>query len=243
MSVVRGGTSSLSRGADPDLLLQCSSEAGAAIPEGKGWSQWPRMTSSAITQTHIRGVRLVHPNIFPTYDRLERGKGLGLWKDSCRISMTWGNGRIFERHFGEGPVMVVCPRPWLNQTSDSMQWTLAGGANSTNDTMCDTLQFLMPQGQTERCWREGKDRRTRCFFVCWLVFSYMLGGFPLGEGGCGGAGRIPEWGGKRDRGAWCEIPKESIKNYAIKSVAQRKQKWHVKIAIKYNLIKIFLAKF
>lgn len=82
MSVVTGGISSLSRGAEAAFLLQCSSGAGAAILEGKGWSQWPR-----ITQTHILGIRLVYPNIFPIYDPLECVKGLCLWKDSCWIYM------------------------------------------------------------------------------------------------------------------------------------------------------------
>ncbi|KAL6033662.1 hypothetical protein STEG23_028807 [Scotinomys teguina] len=35
---------------------------------------WPRPTSSAITKTHILGLGLAHPNIYPIYDLLERIK-------------------------------------------------------------------------------------------------------------------------------------------------------------------------
>lgn len=108
MSVVRDGTSSLSRGAKPALLLQCLSGTEAATPEGKSWPQWPRMTSSASTQTHILDVRLVHSNIFPITTRWSVWRG-------------WVCGRIAagspwlgatEGYLGEGPVMVVCQRPW-----------------------------------------------------------------------------------------------------------------------------------
>lgn len=50
-------------------------------------------------QAHIQSFELAHPNIL-----LEYVKGLILWNQSCKISMTWGNSRISERRFGEGSI-------------------------------------------------------------------------------------------------------------------------------------------
>ena len=43
--------------------------------------------------------------IYFVYDILEHVKGFILRNKGHRNSMTWGNSRISERSFGEGPVM------------------------------------------------------------------------------------------------------------------------------------------
>lgn len=40
------------------------------------------------TQSYTLGLGLAHPNTYPIDDLLECGKGLVLWKDNHRISMT-----------------------------------------------------------------------------------------------------------------------------------------------------------
>lgn len=65
-----------------------------------GWSQWSRSTFSVPTQTHILGLVLAHPHIFPIQVLLEHGKGLVLWNNSLRISMTRSNIRISAGIFG-----------------------------------------------------------------------------------------------------------------------------------------------
>lgn len=61
------------------------------LPLTRGrWPQGPRLNSSAVTQAHIQGFGLDHHKIYPIYIPLEHMKGLVLWNDLCRISMTWG---------------------------------------------------------------------------------------------------------------------------------------------------------
>lgn len=50
-------------------------------------------------QAHIRGCELSHPNIYPVYGLREVVKGLVLWNQSFRISMTRGNSRILGEEF------------------------------------------------------------------------------------------------------------------------------------------------
>ena len=52
----------------------------------------PRLISSASTQTHILGLGLAPPNIYPIYDLLERVNSLVLLNNSHSISMTPSNG-------------------------------------------------------------------------------------------------------------------------------------------------------
>lgn len=66
------------------------------------------MTNLAISiQAHIQSFELAHPNIYTIYDLLECVKGLILWNQSRKISMTWSNSRISKRRFGEGPVLMM----------------------------------------------------------------------------------------------------------------------------------------
>lgn len=55
--------------------------------------------------------RLAHSIIYSIHDLLECMEGLLLWNDDRRISITWGNSRMSERHFSEGSVMTVYQRP------------------------------------------------------------------------------------------------------------------------------------
>lgn len=45
-------------------------------------------------------------NIYPVWDLLEL-KGLVLWNDTRRMAVTQGGHGMYERHFGEGPEMMV----------------------------------------------------------------------------------------------------------------------------------------
>lgn len=47
-------------------------------PHWKEWSQWPRLTNSSTTQSHIRDFELAFPNIAPIYHLLECARGLAL---------------------------------------------------------------------------------------------------------------------------------------------------------------------
>lgn len=71
----------------------CHRRAGSA-PKW-GLSQWPRLSSSATTETYILGLGLAHPNIYPIYDLLQHIEGLVLQNVSHTISMIWGNKRMF----------------------------------------------------------------------------------------------------------------------------------------------------
>ena len=65
---------------------------------------------------------LALPNMYPMQYLLEFLKGLVMWNNTGRISMTWGGFGISERSFGEDPVIMVYQKPEaLNQTSDSLQ--------------------------------------------------------------------------------------------------------------------------
>ena len=64
---------------------------------------------------------LVHPNMYHIQDLLEFLKGLVMWDNTGRISMTLGGFEISES-FGEDPVIMVYQKPEaFNQTSDSLQ--------------------------------------------------------------------------------------------------------------------------
>ncbi|KAL6035433.1 hypothetical protein STEG23_001178 [Scotinomys teguina] len=82
--------------------LTMDMEELALPPHLKGPSQWSGPTNSATTQTYTLSLEIAHPNIYPIYDLLECVKGLFLWNNNHRISMTQGNSRISERSLCEG---------------------------------------------------------------------------------------------------------------------------------------------
>ena len=49
---------------------------------------------------------MAHPNSYPIYEVLENMKGSVLQIQKCRIPMTQGNNRIFERSPSEDPVLI-----------------------------------------------------------------------------------------------------------------------------------------
>ena len=55
-----------------------------------------RLNSSNATQAQTHSFELTHSNIYPTYEQLEKMKGLVLQNQSCRISMTQGNNTVRE---------------------------------------------------------------------------------------------------------------------------------------------------
>ena len=65
------------------------------------------MTNSAATQAQIQGFELIHPNIYPIYHLLECVKGLVPQSQSCTISMTSGNKKLFESSPSEDPLLIV----------------------------------------------------------------------------------------------------------------------------------------
>ena len=50
-------------------------------------------------------------NIYPIFNLLKYVKGLVLWSQSHRATMTSGNSRICRRSFGEGLVLMVYQKP------------------------------------------------------------------------------------------------------------------------------------
>jgi hypothetical protein len=71
-------------------------------PESAG-----RLNNLATTQAHIQGFKLTHTNIYSVCELLELVKGPVLQNQSCRIFMTWCNGRITEMSLGEGSILMV----------------------------------------------------------------------------------------------------------------------------------------
>lgn len=61
-----------------ELASMIESRKAGPAPHLRRQSLWPRLASSAITQTHILGLGLVHPNIYSIYSLLECMKGLAL---------------------------------------------------------------------------------------------------------------------------------------------------------------------
>ena len=70
----------------------------------------------------IQGTELAHTNKYPIYELLEHVKGWSLQNQSCRISMTQGSSRVWERSSSEDPVLIMQQKPeaW-KQTKDSPQ--------------------------------------------------------------------------------------------------------------------------
>lgn len=66
-----------------------------------------RVIKSANTLVQMQGFKLTHPNIYPTFERLDCMKGSVLQKQSCRISMTQDNNRVSEKNPCEDPVLMV----------------------------------------------------------------------------------------------------------------------------------------
>ena len=64
-----------------------------------------RLANSATTQAQIQGSEL--PSIYPISELLKCVKGPFLQSQSCRISITQGNSRSFQRKTGENTVVIV----------------------------------------------------------------------------------------------------------------------------------------
>ncbi|KAL6035210.1 hypothetical protein STEG23_012045 [Scotinomys teguina] len=90
---------------------------GSASHLGKGKVIPVAQTSSSTTQTHVLGLGLAHPNIYPICDLLEFMKGLVRQSDSHRISLTQGGNWIFERHFIYMYSVPSAPRGVSSRTS------------------------------------------------------------------------------------------------------------------------------
>lgn len=78
-------------------------ESSSSLWCGCGTSD--KLNSLATTQAQNQVFDLVLPNIYPSYELLERGPGLQ--NQSCRMSITKNSNMISERSSGEGLVLFV----------------------------------------------------------------------------------------------------------------------------------------
>ena len=63
------------------------------------WQNCGLTSSATVTQALIQGFELASSNIYPIYGLLEDVKGSVLQIQSCRISTTQGNNRIFKEFY------------------------------------------------------------------------------------------------------------------------------------------------
>lgn len=89
------GSWSQRHGGELALPLACAMQ--------ESWIQWHGhrrvggLTNPLSYEVQIQGFELAHPNIYPTYELLERMKGQVLQNQSCRMSMTQSKNRLSQR--------------------------------------------------------------------------------------------------------------------------------------------------